>query len=277
MLSDVTKPFQPAPPTGNCKKCGTPLGRFAPNGVCPRCLLQAGLFDAEDEPTAGCGDDSKPASVPGERSLGRFGDYELLEEIARGGMGIVYRAQQLNPERMVALKMLLPHQLASPEMRERFRLETQVIATLEHPAILPVYHVGEHDGLPFFTMKLAPGGTLAFDTYFPGLGIIGAAENTRVLELEMKHPATGLPLRMYDTRSFDRVNQIQHSVNEIELLDADGSAKTIQRSKFSVRWAYKAEMALLLRVAGFSHWEIFGDFDRRPLKHETDAMIVMAW
>jgi WD40 repeat protein len=87
--------------------------------------------------------------------------YELLEEIARGGMGIVYRARQLDPHRTVALKMLLPQQLGSPQMAERFRLEVRALTELEHPAILPVHQTGEHNGLPFFTMKLATGGTLA--------------------------------------------------------------------------------------------------------------------
>src|SRR6202040_3372324 len=72
-----------------------------------------------------------------------------------------YRAQQLEPARTVALKMLLPHQLGSAEMRERFRLEIRAIVALEHPAILPVYQVGEHEGMPYFTMKLATGGALA--------------------------------------------------------------------------------------------------------------------
>jgi SAM-dependent methyltransferase len=124
---------------------------------------------------------------------------------------------------------------------------------------------------------LAPRGLLAFDTFFPGLGVIGATENTRVLELETQHPRTGLPLRLYDTRSFNRVEQIQQSLSEIEMLEGDGTVKTIQRSHFSVRWTYKAEMELLLRVAGFTRWEICGDFDRRPLTQETDAMIVLAW
>jgi SAM-dependent methyltransferase len=124
---------------------------------------------------------------------------------------------------------------------------------------------------------LAPEGVLVFDTYFPTLAILGAPENTRALELEMRHPQTGLPLRLYDTRSFNRVEQIQHSLNEIEILDGEGNVQTIHRSTFRVRWTYKAEMALLLRVAGFARWEIFGDFNRRPLTQETDAMIVFAW
>ena len=87
--------------------------------------------------------------------------YRVRGEIARGGMGIVYRALQEEPRRELALKMLLPHQVSSPGMLERFRLEARAIAALEHPAILPVHHVGEHNGLPYFTMKLASGGSLA--------------------------------------------------------------------------------------------------------------------
>jgi serine/threonine protein kinase len=91
----------------------------------------------------------------------RVPGYELNSEIARGGMGIVYRAQQLEPPRTVALKMLLPHQLGVAGMAERFRLEVRTLTELEHPAILPVYQAGEYEELPFFTMKLATGGTLA--------------------------------------------------------------------------------------------------------------------
>ena len=82
---------------------------------------------------------------------------------------------------------------------------------------------------------------------------------------------------MYDTRRFDRVAQVQHSLNEIELLAADGSVETTHRSQVSGRYVYKQEMQLLLRVAGFARWEIYGDFDRRPLTNENDAMIVAAW
>jgi len=73
--------------------------------------------------------------------------YEVRQEVARGGMGIVYRAREIEPNRTVALKMLLPHQASSPAMLERFRLEVRAIAALDHPSILPVYDVGEHNGL----------------------------------------------------------------------------------------------------------------------------------
>lgn len=123
---------------------------------------------------------------------------------------------------------------------------------------------------------LAPGGVLVFDSFFPALEIIGAVENTRVLELEIKHPRTGRPLRVYDTRSFNRVEQIQHSINEIETEDAAGNIELLQRSEFDVRWVYKFELELLLRAAGFARWEIFGGFDRRPVVKETDSLIVFA-
>ena len=124
---------------------------------------------------------------------------------------------------------------------------------------------------------LLPGGHLTFDTFFPALEFVSTPPGTRVLEGEMPHPQTGLPIRMYDTRTVDRVEQLFHSLNEIELLAADGSVQTEHRSEISSRYFYKHEMELLLRLAGFARWETYGDFDRRPLTRETDAMIVSAW
>jgi SAM-dependent methyltransferase len=124
---------------------------------------------------------------------------------------------------------------------------------------------------------LQPGGLLAFDTYFPGPAIITLPNNTRVLEGETPHPETGLPVRVYDTRSFNRVEQLQHSIMDIEMLDVAGNVAAVHRSQTTVRWIYKYEMELLLRVAGYARWRISGDFDGRPLVNETDAMIVQAW
>lgn len=85
----------------------------------------------------------------------------LGAELARGGMGIVYQAREISPSRPVAIKMLLPHLIDQPTMKERFRQEAQAAAGLEHPGILPVYRVGESQGMPWFSMKLVTGGTLA--------------------------------------------------------------------------------------------------------------------
>ena len=91
----------------------------------------------------------------------RLGNYQILEEIGRGGMGVIYRARQRHSRRIVALKRILAYHADSQETLARFRREAEAAAHLDHPNILPIYEVGKcEDELPFFSMKFAAGGNL---------------------------------------------------------------------------------------------------------------------
>ena len=158
----------PSPSVGETLELPSGVGPMAASGIPPTDVGSEAMDVFADAPDDATTDEATPVS--GRRSRSRrpsrtvamaVPGYEIIAEIGRGGMGVVYKARHVRLDRLVALKMILAGAHASPEQIARFHIEARAVAQIQHPGIVQIHDDGDHEGLPYFSLEFVPGGSLA--------------------------------------------------------------------------------------------------------------------
>src|SRR5437773_11305559 len=145
----------------SCPQCGAPLPADAPEGMCPKCVLELGIGSqpqagaAETTPYPGGGTAPSPAEI-----ANHFPELDVIELLGQGGMGMVYKARQRGLDRLVALKILPPQVQGDANFADRFRREARALAKMSHPNIVAVHHFDVRNGLYYFLMEYVDGANL---------------------------------------------------------------------------------------------------------------------
>jgi eukaryotic-like serine/threonine-protein kinase len=203
-------------------------------GLCANCLLALALTprDQAEEATG------VPLNGPTKTlRVGYFGDYELLEEIARGGMGVVYRARQVTLNRLVALKLISTGTFIAPNLVERFKTEAEAVARLTHPNIVPIYEIGEYQGQPYFSMGLIEGANLR----------------------EILRRPTNLPVEKRPRGNTNRNRKGEATPSDIPSVEASGGLKhetrlaaPLKPAQERIQWAAHL-LATIARAVHYAH------------------------
>lgn len=192
--------------------------------------------------------------------------------------GIDLHPAMLQTLRRKAKALGLEPRVTEADMRDFTQPRRYELVTIPFNAFL--HNLTIEDQLSTLTCcreHLEPGGRLVLHISFFGAATIATSGAGPVLEMETVHPVSGHTLRLYDGRTMNPVEQLQHSINEIHEIDAKGNTLAVHRTETWVRWIHKPELELLLRQSGFLRYEILGGFDGRKLESEEDQMVVFAW
>lgn len=195
-----------------------------------------------------------------------------------GSPAMLRRFRARAPEVLGERAVELAGRVWEADMRRFQRERRYALITCPFRAFLHLLTIeDQHAALDRFRAHLAPGGRLLLNVFHPSYRITVEQDGRRTLEDEFVHRATGRHTRLWTRVTNDLIEQVKTVENWFEELDEDHRIVSVTEAPFRISWIFKPQLELLLRSAGFSHWEIHGGFDRQPLERDDQEMVVEAW